>query len=491
VNHHPKNPSRDYWFPRSYFDRPDVAEYLDMAERSYATRLDDNAWSEYYGRGLSRIVRYVQDNSPFYAQALAGVDASRLSLGDLSRLPFTTKEDIRDQAGKILSKPVRNGAVYYETTGTTGRPLQTPRSWLESFASNYHFSRNMEHLVATRFASRPPIVGILGPTEVHSLGDGIGDVCRNADISHIKFWPYSPKIGFRRANELVAELGIDILFGTPAVILPMIRMAKETPDIYDAMREEVSMILTLGEVTSPAMRHNLGSLYGGAACQPGAYGGTELFVASSSCGHGQMHFAKQNYIAEILDPFTGEPVPDGKVGELVLTFLLPGIRPLIRYKTGDLVSVDRTPCECGSPGESLTNHGRRSDIIKLGDRHFFASALEEMIMEGVTGFFGYQITIDSVLGVDTMHVDLEPVWEKSTVGAVDQEIMRRLKREIGIPVTVATVDRLPPAVNTGGFITWKSARVNDKRVPTDAERAASLDLAARWLNGYGANLGNA
>ena len=391
----------------------------------------------------------------------------------------------------ILSMPIDAGTTYYETTGTTGKPLFTPRTWLEAICSNAHFTCNITNLLSSNpdFEKRP-IVGILGPTELHSLGDAIGDVLRNSDISHVKFWPYSPKVGMQRAAELIPEIGINVLFGTPAVILPIVRTAKAMGEnFYRDFSKTVELNMTLGEVTSPNMRKNISSLFANARCQAGAYGGTELKVVSSSCRHGHMHVADQNYIMEVIDPMSLRPVEEGSVGELVLTDLTPGIRPLIRYRTGDLVSLDNTPCPCGNPNKRMTNHGPLTDIVQINEAFYFASDIEQTIMRGVTGAYGYRISIDTKNGRDAIYVQYEFLSDEGR-DMVDKASVEA-SHYFGCPVSATVVDELPAVVNTGGFLTWKSARILDRRSSGDVDTEISEDLAHRWLNGYTPNFGNA
>lgn len=483
--------SHDVWQPPHYRQNEFVKTYVKFAKSMYSGMLTHTDWRKYYQQQLSNILEYVKRKSPYYSHTLSTVTPDNFSLQNLTELPFTTKEIIRQQGDDMLSMDMTDGVIYYETTGTTGRPLKTPRSWLEGFASNYHFSVNMSHLVQHKFTTRRPIVGILGPTELHSLGDAIGDVMRNANISHVKFWPYSPKVGFERAAQLIPEIGINILFGTPAVILPIVREALKDPILYQAIRKTVKLVLTLGEVTSQAMRLNIASLFENAECTPGAYGGTELLVVSNSCGFNRMHFSRQNYIAEILDPDSLHPVAPGETGELVLTYLIPGIRPLIRYRTGDLVSLDTAPCPCGNPCETLINHGRTSDRITIGNHRLMASELEELIMYSAQGVFGYRMSISSPNNTDLLAIDLELLSHSVPQNISASRIKERIRERLGITSEIRFVEKLPPVVNTGGFLSWKSARVNDMRQAGDHERDLAENIAERWLNGETPFFGNA
>jgi phenylacetate-CoA ligase len=472
----------DNWLPRSVTESEYYCRYMGFAHRTAASFPTPEEWSGYHSVELRHVLGHVSRRSPFYREKLKGHNLDGISPANIGSLPVTTKAELIECGSGILSDAGLEGYVYYETSGTTGRPAPCPRTWIEMFASNYQLTRNMEDLIGAHLRDTRPVVGILGPTEVHSTGDTIGDVFRNLNGSYVKFWPYSPKMSFRRTAELIVELGVNILFGTPSVIVPIIRYANECGLDVEAIQRAVKLVLLLGEVTSPAMRANISFLYGGAKCFNALYGGQETFVIGSARGDGRLHLARQNYVAEVLDVRTDMPVSSGEIGELVVTMLPPGIKPLIRYRTGDLVAMHDTNEPGGAEG-CFETHGRLKDIVVLGGAPYFASDLEQMIMEGVSGVFGYQITITNAAGVDQIAVDIEPLLNVSDMRAPIAEIRDRLEGRLGIPCSVRLKIQIDPSVNTGGFISWKAARVVDERSPTDVEREAARKLAAEWLNG--------
>src|SRR4051794_12335196 len=168
-------------------------------------------------RELRRTVAYTQANSPFYARHLHGYDGAALDPETLTRLPFTTKDHLRDHRFDILSAPVAQTCFFYETTGTTGQATPCPRDYTESIVSNTAVTLCYETIL--RAGDRQHVVGVAGPTELHSFGDTLGDVCRNLRLPVAKLWPPSPVVGFDKAIAVMQTIGISVLMCTPGMAL--------------------------------------------------------------------------------------------------------------------------------------------------------------------------------------------------------------------------------------------------------------------------------
>jgi hypothetical protein len=172
---------------------------------------------EYFGRswtperlhayqlaGLRQTMRVVKANSNFYARHLAQFDASfidELSLESFARLPFTTKDDLRREMLNMVSKPLDECCFFYETTGTTGPATPCPRDYVDTIYNNMAVTSCLETIL--KRDGRKHFVGVCGPTELHSFGDTLGDVCKNLGLGMAKFWAYSPVI--RRRDPLVDD----------------------------------------------------------------------------------------------------------------------------------------------------------------------------------------------------------------------------------------------------------------------------------------------
>ncbi len=228
--------------------------------------LTDAALAEWHQQQLRVVLAHVKHSSPFYARHLAQVNPGDLTLDDLTALPFTTKDDLREAGFDILSGPLEDATFYYETTGTTGPATPCPRDRIESHASNRQLAMAYQAVMEKHFPGEKTVVGIMGPTEVHSFGDTLGDVCTLLDLCNAKLWPHSPVIGWPKALQLLKDLRIGVLASAPGLLLAM---AKEAERQGYNPREQFSLrvFMMSGELCTPALKNNLFSLWGGGSLQ--------------------------------------------------------------------------------------------------------------------------------------------------------------------------------------------------------------------------------
>ncbi|WP_446211841.1 phenylacetate--CoA ligase family protein [Micromonospora sp. IBSANI012] len=465
------------WLPTTGPAADFAAEYLTLHRAFYARTLaaaDLDAWRE---RQLRVVLDQVSANSPFYARHLAGVDLSAVTPQTLDRLPFTTKTHLREEMLDVLSRPLADAVFFYETTGTTGRATPCPRDGREVVASNAHVTESWASIFRHHFGDHAPRIGLMGPTEVHSFGDTLGDVARNVGSMNAKIWPYSPVIGFAKALQLMKDLELEVICCTPGVAL---MLAKAAEHHGYRLREDfaVKLLLVTGEMCTPALARNLETVWG-ADVYNILYGSQEAFVIATACRNKRMHLSQTNYLIEVVDPETGESHGPRGSGELTVTMLIDGVKPLIRYRTGDAVIVDAPECDCEMAGDLVQLVGRTLDRIELGGRRFTAGQVETAVLDGVTGSAGYQVVIDhEPSGGDRLTVRLELLKDLvDDPAGVAAGVRGRAAATLGIPVEVELSDGLDPIVSTGAFVSWKAARIVDRRVDADHETRVAQRMA--------------
>lgn len=174
------------------------------------------------------ILRYVKNNSKFYGEHFKNISFNDIELFDtdkINTIPFTTKDDLRLHGASLASMPLSKSWIYYETTGTTGKPTPCPRNEIDSIHNNtpliIHYRKIFEQHGSDH------IVGVMGPTELHSTGDTFEDVFRSLGYSVVKMWPRSPVVGLARVLALINELKITALVCTPAVAISIARYFKD------------------------------------------------------------------------------------------------------------------------------------------------------------------------------------------------------------------------------------------------------------------------
>lgn len=468
------------WLPTDKKYADFIKDYFAVSDRYHAGEMTPADWRAWQEKRLKVVLRHVKSKSKFYQRHLANVDVEAVTLDTLGTLPFTTKDDLRREMLDILSGDLAEAMFFYETTGTTGPATPCPRDAKEVIASNAQLTYGFQHIFEHHFGPNvKPKVALMGPTEAHSFGDTLGDVCRNLGSLNAKIWPFSPMIGFKRCLQLMHELALDVVVTTPGICLTLAKAAEHYG--FDLKRDfRVKLFMLTGEMTTPASARNMTSLWG-AETYNILYGSQEALVIASACKRNHLHLAMPNYIFEVLDADTRQSQGMYGEGELCVTMLIDGVKPMIRYCTGDFVKIPREYDRCEVPSPPVSVVGRTRDRVRLSGKPHLASQIEEAILEGVRGCLGYQVVIESDAGGrDRVTVKLELLKRpEAEVAAVETDVQRRFQALFDTPTKAEVVDELSAIVHTGSMVSWKASRIVDKRVAADAETQSAQRLAQK------------
>ena len=457
-------------------------ELLDLARAVYqqqadfeAGGIDESALKELQLDRLKEVVRYVKAGSAFYKTHLSSVpddSIDSLSWEHFSRLPFTSKNDLREAGHDLAAAPLNKAWVYYETTGTTGAATPCPRNEHDSIFNNTPLIQRYGELF--RAHGERHIVGVMGPTELHSTGDTFEDVCRSLGHTVVKMWPRSPVVGLDRAVALIRELKITALVCTPGVAISLARhLIKKGQQPANL---GVKLMLTLGELTTPALLRNIGEVWN-CTLYNCMYASQESSILAACDTRGNLCTVPLNVIYEVINPATGQvlsPEHQRMTGELVITHLYQGQKPLIRYRTGDMVRVHAV--ENGK--WHLVPIGRVRDTLVLNGHNHCAYDVEAALFEHLKGCLDYHIQVESVDGVDQLQVTLE-VYPGATTQNDLVAIAAFMQTRLGALTRIA-VGPTDAVTGTAAMVSWKAARLHDKRQGSDnRERDTALTLAAR------------
>lgn len=462
--------------------RPALAEFQEFNDRYYAGQVSDAEWSRWNAERLTTVLRHVTEGSPFYRRHLAGVDIETVTPENMSVLPFTTKADLRRESHDMLSGDIRDALIYYETTGTTGPATPCPRGPKDVACSNVHLEKSLRNLFAHYFGDRKPVVGLMGPSELYSFGDTFGDVVTRIGACHAKIWPESQRVGYRKALQLMRDLKIDVVMCSPAACANLAKAAVHNG--YDPRKDfNVKLFLVLGEICTPEFAGNVHSIWGADAL-PTLYGTQELMVVATGCSRGRMHLSRPNYLVEVVDPDTGASLGRQGTGELVLTMLVDDIKPLVRYRTNDLATVRPNTCGCGLPGPEIEVIGRVPDRIALGEGRFRPAEIEAALLDGLSGCLGYQVVIGrDAEGNDQLTIHLDLLQDISgPVAEVAAAMTARVRERLGVASSVVVDPDLDPITQTGAYVSWKAARVQDTRVAYDPDVETAKRVAQRYVH---------
>lgn len=369
-------------------------------------------------RKLTALMDAVLAGNKFYRRKLADLEFDARS-DPVAKLPFTTRAEIEhDQTanppfGGNLTHPLESYCRYHQTSGTSARPM----CWLDT-AENWVWWKRCWGILyraagvtpADRFgfpASFGPFIGFWGAFEsAVALG--------NLSL---------PAGGMTTSARLRYFLENDVTFicCTPTYALRMAEVA--AAEGLDLASSSVRGLIVAGEPggSIPATRRRLESVWGARVFDHA--GMTEIGPWGFECVErpGGMHIMESEFIAEIIDPDTLEPVEPGDSGELVLTNLGRIGSPLIRYRTGDQVQASYEPCACGRSFAWLEGGvlGRLDDMLIIRGNNVFPSAIEGILRE-LPAVAEFRIEVDSSRVMAGLRIEIEPTSGANTAGLAGQ-----------------------------------------------------------------------
>ncbi len=420
-----------------------------------ASREQIKAWQD---ERLVKQVKHVWDNVPYYRKKMekAGVTPDDIKgTEDLHKLPFITKDDLREAYPYgLLAKPLSECVRIQSTSGTTGKRVV-------AFYTQHDIDL-WEDCCARA------ITAVGGTNEdvcQVSYGYGLftGGPGLNGGSHKVGCLTIPTSSGnTERQIMFIQDLQATILCCTPSYASYIGETMKEmglTPD-----QIPLKAGIFGAEAWSEEMRQDIQKTLGIKAYD--IYGLTELsgpgvsFECSEQNG---MHINEDHFIAEIIDPETGEVLPEGSKGELVFTAITKEAFPMIRYRTKDICMLNRTPCSCGRTHVRMCKPmGRSDDMLIIRGVNVFPSQIETVLLnQGYPA--NYQIIVDRVKSTDTLDVQVEMTPEMFTdnLGEINRrqkEIADGLRSMLGISAKVTLVAPKSIVRSEG-----KAVRVIDKR----------------------------
>jgi len=389
---------------------------------------------------LRRLVARVA-RVPFYRDAFArqGVSADDMnSLDDLRRLPLTVKDDLREHYPMGLLAVGRDElARVHGSSGTTGKPTFVAytaadlRTWAE-LCARFLVAGGLrpEHLVHIAFG-----YGLFtGGFGLHYGVERVGAAVVPAASGNTP-----------RQIMLLQDLQADVLVCTPSYALNIAEVARA--EGIDPASLSLKFAHFGGEPWTEDMRGAIEREMGLLAFNN--YGLSEVIgpgVSGECAVRDGMHFSEDHFLVECLDPETLEPVGDGEQGELVITTLTKEALPVIRYRTRDIASLDRSPCPCGRTGVRMSRVvGRTDDMLIVRGVNVFPSQIEEALLrvEGTAPHYLIEVDRPGALDEVTVHVEVRPQDFSDRMDKM-QSLRDRIDREIqsvtGIRVEVNLVE---------------------------------------------------
>jgi phenylacetate-CoA ligase len=451
-----------------------IASWVDFMTRWNDGEVTAAELTDWQTSALRTVLGHVYDRSPFYRRRLADVNLDIEDLADLAEVPYTTKDDLRDAMHDMLAGTVGDAQFYFETTGTTGRPTPCPRSAIDFDLNVLPLAHALDRIVTKHFhdEAERPILAVVAPNDVHAACLSLSFAAKQIGIAKLDLFPITPTLGFERFFEVLVELRVNMLLCSPGLLMGLAEMSStygvEVPDDVS-----IKVLLTTGEMCSDGMRELLAETWD-AEVYNFMYGSQEAGCPAVTRADGTQVAVEPTYLLEVLDVSSETTLGLEGFGELCLTTLVPGLKPLIRYRTGDLVEI--APDSSGR--RTVKVLGRVKDMTEIGGQKRSAAEIDNAILANPELIYGYEIEVHSEAGQDRLHVRA-----KAKEGA-DHETLKtlvttRLTAAFGVPAAVSIHPLLDLESATGGWVSWKTARIKDRRVPEadDIEVRSAADLA--------------
>ena len=406
---------------------------------------------------LVKQVQFVYDNVKFYHDKMdeAGVKPEDVKgIEDLHKLPFITKDDLRDQYPYgLLAVPLEECVRIQSTSGTTGRRVvafytqEDIDLWDECCA----------RAIVAAGGTKEDVCHVCYGYGLFTGGPGLNGGSHKVGCLTL---PMSSG-NTERQLQFMTDLGSTILCCTPSYAANLGEAVNEK-----GLKDKIKLKAGIfgAEPWTEEMRRDIEKSLGIKAYD--IYGLTEIsgpgvsFECEEQAG---MHIQEDHFIAEIIDPDTGEVLPEGEVGELVFTCITKKAVPLMRYRTRDLCRLTRKKCSCGRTHVRMMKpKGRSDDMMIVKGVNVWPSQIETVLLnQGYQA--NYQIVVDRVGNNDTIEVQVEltPEMAENPTMAIEEREKKSvagLKSMLGIKVDVKVVEPKTITRSEG-----KAVRVVDKR----------------------------
>jgi len=408
---------------------------------------------------LQQTVRRVYENVPFYRQKLraAGIEPGDIkSLSDLNKLPFTTKQDLRDNYPfGLFAVPLDQVVRLHASSGTTGKP--TVVGYTKNDITTW--SDLMARALAMAGGTKKDVVQNAYGYGLFTGGLGIHYGAERMGATVV------PVSGGNTPRQLMLmqDFGTTILTCTPSYALYL------SEEMVSAGIDPRKLKLRVGifgaEPWSERMREQLEAKLNLTALD--IYGLSEVIgpgVAMECLEKKGMHIFEDHFIAEIIDPDTEEPLPYGKQGELVITSLTKEALPIIRYRTRDITVLNCSPCDCGRTFVRMQRvTGRTDDMLIIRGVNVFPSQIESVLLEFGDTEPHYLLVVDRKGALDDLEiwVELSDKFFSDKVRALEEleeKLRARILSVLGISARIKLVEPRTIPRSEG-----KAKRVVDKR----------------------------
>ena len=410
---------------------------------------------------LSQKIRQIYDNVEFYRNRMdeAGVKPEDIkSVHDLHKLPFTTKQDLRDTYPYgLFAVPMDKVVRVHASSGTTGKQI------VVGYTKNDLdlWSECVARAITATGADKNDFMHCSYGYGLFTGGLGMHYGAEKAGLTVIPASTGNTK----RQITVLQDFGSTLICCTPSYALYL----AETMQEMGIKKEDLHLKAALmgAEPWTEEMRHDIEDKLGIKAYD--IYGLSEIIgpgVAFECSEQTGMHINEDHFIPEIIDPDTGEVLPEGEEGELVFTCITKEAFPLMRYRTRDIAVLERGKCSCGRTLIKMKKpRGRSDDMLIIRGVNVFPSQIESVLLSMGNSSPYYQLIVDRKNNTDTLEVQIEISPEMfmgdDTVKNIEEheaKIKAAIESTLGIAAKITLVEPKTIARTEG-----KAVHVIDKR----------------------------
>ena len=408
-----------------------------IGTRYFDTRLETMPRERLAALQLARLnatLAHVYANAPAYRARLdaAGVGAEGLAeLGDVARLPFTVKADLRDHYPfGMFACGVSELARLHASSGTTGKPTVVgyTRGDLDNWA---------DLMARSLFAAGARPGDIVHNAYGYGLFTGGLGAHAGAERLGAVVVPVSGG-STERQVALIVDFGARVLCATPSYALAIAEVAEQQG--VDLRKSKLAVGLFGAEPWSEAMRGAVEARLGLKAID--IYGLSEIMGPGVACEcecQAGLHGWEDHFLFEVIDPETGAPLPEGRAGELVITTLTKQALPMLRYRTRDITRITTEPCACGRTHlRILRVTGRNDDMLIVRGVNVYPSQVEAVLVGRPRIAPHYQLVVERRGALDHVTIDVEaaPGVPEDDFPDIARDVAHHVKSLVGITVDV-------------------------------------------------------
>ena len=396
--------------------------------------------SNLQSKRLVKLVDYVYHNVEFYRKKMQQIDlmpGDIKTIDDITKLPFTTKDDLRDNYPfGLFAVPNSEIVRIHASSGTTGKATVVgyTRKDLDVWAECVARCLTMANVGKDDIIQIAYGYGLFtGGLGAHGGAEKIGATVVPMSTGNSK-----------KLTTMMVDFGASAIACTPSYLLHISEVLAE-----EGLLDQIKLRSAIcgAEPWTEKMRNEIESRLNIKAYD--IYGLSEVMGPGVACDceyHRGLHVCEDHFYPEILNSATLSPVPDGETGELAFTTLTKEGIPLIRYRTKDLTSMDRTLCECGRTSARISRFkGRVDDMMIIRGVNVFPSQVEAALVDVEEVTPHYMMIVDRVNNLDTLEIQVEIdqkfyTDEVRAIEALTKKIAHIIQQALGISAKIKIVE---------------------------------------------------